>query len=305
MYHAIDGQIFNADNPKAIDDLPTPLVGEVLAPIGDTLVNLRDNVLVPDMIRRVLHCLAEFALHPRQIMLIFAEEAGIGNRLTGGERGKTGQANIHADSIHVQRQGFRLIRHREAGEPLTTSGMPNGQGLDCISDGAMKLDLEIANLSKVQLAIFQAKARLGIGERVIAAITPEAGIARFFASLDTTKEGFESKVNTDTYILQDLRVNGEKLWMFLFPNHQSVMRIIQTNRYRVFFPCFFAEGQGLIIHPSAFLKGLRKLASLCFCWIQAILVRFTHNVILAQILQFVKGAIHPPFRKQGHSGPRV
>ncbi len=45
MHHRVDGQVFNGDDLVTVDDAPAVLVREILASVGDTLVDIGHRVL--------------------------------------------------------------------------------------------------------------------------------------------------------------------------------------------------------------------------------------------------------------------
>src|SRR5665213_479012 len=92
--HPVNLQVFDTDDLEAVDDLPAVLMGEVLAPIGDPLVNPSYHLpaLLPG--RAALCFPAHPALGPSQVVLIASEEPGIGDSLPRAQRGEGGQAHV-------------------------------------------------------------------------------------------------------------------------------------------------------------------------------------------------------------------
>src|SRR5688572_4403874 len=155
---------------------------KVLATVADALMPLSDHLAPLGAFWRPLGRSAQTVLGFRQGAFIAAEESGILNVLTRRQRGEVVQAHIHPNTRHLRRDRHGLSINRKAGEPLARRGAADGQGFDLTNDGAVKFNLDRADLREVQASILQPKAQLRVGEAVIPPLATKPRIASFFAT---------------------------------------------------------------------------------------------------------------------------
>ena len=80
--HAMNRQIFNGNDPKGSHDFPALLMGEILTPELDSLMDTRHGFAVLTAFRSTFRQLAMSALYFRQGFLFLAEKARVGNLFT-------------------------------------------------------------------------------------------------------------------------------------------------------------------------------------------------------------------------------
>src|SRR5437016_6667762 len=93
--HAVDLQVFDADDPIGIDNVSTFLMGEVLPSESDPFMHPRDSLAMFAPFRGSFCKLAVFALHLSELLFLFAEKAGVGNLFPSRERGKGGESDVN------------------------------------------------------------------------------------------------------------------------------------------------------------------------------------------------------------------
>ncbi len=223
------------------------------------------------------------ALNLYQCLLFSAEEAGILDFFTRGERGKGLKSHIDAHCLSARSKTFRLTLHRETDGPLARRGTRDGTGLEYAFDRAMVDHLETANLGETHAVIVRdTEATLRKSETIVAVFAAKSGVARFLARFRATKERFECQVDTDGNVLQNLRVDPFEGGALLFQKGKGVLLLIKRKAFALLLIRGFAHFQQVVIEPTALVKCLIEHASLLFCGIYPIFVGFTHGYILAQ-----------------------
>ena len=194
--HAPDIQILKGDDSEQGYERVRELVREVATTISDALM---------DAPRRFASL---FALGFCQSLLVRAKKSWVGNLFTRRECGKVRESNIYSDASLALRQGFSRTCHREAGVPFTRRSACDGQRFNLATGGAVQLNLNVSDFRQAQLAIFERKAGLGIGEGIVSPSRAEAREACFlFTFLNSAKEVLKSLVESVEYVLQYLAVN--------------------------------------------------------------------------------------------------
>jgi hypothetical protein len=82
LQHALFIQLFKNDYPIGIHQLPRQLVGKVLAPVGNPLVNMSHPFSPFGSFGCPIFCLRQAPLYFCQGLLVFAEETRIANFLS-------------------------------------------------------------------------------------------------------------------------------------------------------------------------------------------------------------------------------
>ncbi len=292
--HAVDMQVLDAEDPKAIDNAATFLVREIVTPKGDTLMHPRYCLAVLPSHWRAFRKPGMFPLYPCQGLLFLSEEAGVFNRFACRERGKRFQPDINAHLFRSIRQAFGLTLDRKAGVPLTRTAPVDGQRLDLPTDGAVIDHLDSSNLRQDHPIIMRdRKARLRERETIIAISAPEAGIAWSFTGFDTAEECLKSQINANSHILQDLRVDRFQGRPCLLQYRKAIDLVIQGKALAFLLPTITPLLKQMVVEPPAFLKNSVELMSLLFGWVNAILKHFMHTHILAQSRTDVKNRRYP------------
>ncbi len=281
MRHPVDMQVFYADDPEALNNAMAFLMREVLAPEGDTLMHAGNGFSVLPAFRCAVRKLGMLALHFRQGFLFFAEKARVGDLAPIREGRERLQPDINPDLFCSLRQTFRLDLTRKRGIPFSGSASVDGERFEPATQWAMQDDLDMSNARGVELALgVDREARLGIGEAIIAPLAPETRIARFFPCLAPSEKGFQGQINTDSHILQDLRVNRVESGVLLFEDRIGGLLLIARQSFAILLISRLALFKQVIVEPTALFKRVIELCFLLFGGVYPILKHFTHVSIL-------------------------
>src|SRR5665647_2420075 len=150
----------------------------------------------------------------------------------------------------------------------------NGECFDPPLDGTMQNNLHYAYLGEQQTVTQKFKAKLLKSETIVPTNSPKAGIARLLPCFHSAKKGLESQINPLLNVLQDLRVHTLQFWMFLLPDREQLVRILQRKSFMLLFPGAFASGKRLIVDRAAYLQRLHQFCALALGWMKAILVGY-------------------------------
>ena len=150
LEHVLSVQFFKRNYAIFVHQLAREFVRKVLAPIGNSLVDMLYGFTASCPIRRSLFCLGKFTLRLCQFFLIPAKEAVIGNFFTVAERNKTFQPNVNSKRHLRFWQRFGVNLTREVGVPVPHRITVNVECLDLPADWPVKEDLDYADLRQVQ-----------------------------------------------------------------------------------------------------------------------------------------------------------
>ena len=301
--HVVDVQVFDADDPKPVSNLPTFLMSEGITLEGDPLMHTRNHLaLFGSFLGTLLKC-GELALHARQVLLFLTEKARVRNLLPCRKARKGFESNVNPHAFGTFRQTFGFALDRERDVPLASRGTLDRTRFDLARNRAMVDHLDAADLGETDTVIMgETEARLWEGEGVIPVLALKAGIARFLSLFsETAEECLESQVNAYRHVLQNLRMNARKRWTFLFKNRKGILLLKTGEGDTVSLIGSFAHFQQVVIEPTALIKSLVQLLDLFLGWIETVLVHFQHVSILAQIQQEIKREA-APYRPQTRSG---
>ena len=293
--HAVDVQVFDADDPKPVSNLPTFLMSEGITLEGDPLMHTRNHLaLFGSFLGTLLKC-GERALHARQVLLFLTEKARVRNLLPCRKARKGFESNVNPHALGTFRQTFGFALDRERDVPLASRGTLDSTRFDLALHRAMVDHLDAADLGETDTVIMgETEARLWEGEGVIPVLALKAGIARFLSLFsETAEECLESQVNAYRHVLQNLRMNARKRWTFLFKNRKGILLLKTGEGDTVSLIGSFAHCQQVVIEPTALIKSLVELLDLFLAWIETVLVHFQHVSILAQTQQEIKREAAP------------
>ena len=248
----------NGHNAVLIDDFAGLLVREVLAAVGDALVDVGHGLLALLPGRRERLLFGQAALHPRQCLLVPAEEAGVGDLLACGQGGKGGQAHVKADLFRAHRQRHILNLARERHRPLPRRGAPHATRLHSALQGPMQHDAYEADARQMHMrGVRQPVAALApclrVAERVIPALTTEAREAGCLPRPHAPEECLVRQVQAHGHVLQDLtmhRLQGRTLGL---QGRQPCVLVVEAHaalRDLIRHPPLF---QQTVIQPAAFV----------------------------------------------------
>ncbi len=242
MGHAVDMQVLYRNDSELINNLTTPLMGEVVTPELNPFVNTCYNLTMLTPLRRSLCQFGMLALHFRQCLLFFAKETRIGNLFTCREGCKRLQAHINPDLGLIHLKAFRLTLATERNIPLASRRAMHCTRLDFALDGPMIDHLDGANLGKGHTLIMgDAETALRVGETIIASIALETRISRLLPCLASAKERLESKVYADSHILQNLGMNSIERGMLFFQYRIGRLLLIARQSFSILLIGILAE----------------------------------------------------------------
>lgn len=282
MGHAVDLQVFDTDDTVRVDDLTTVLMGEVVTSEGDTLMHPCNSFPMFPAFGCPFGKFAMLALNFGKGLLFLAEKPGV-LYLSSIRHGSKGlESDINPDLRGAFRQSLRFTLHREGHIPLAGRGPSNSTRFHLPFDRAMIDHLDSSNLrNHYTIVILDAEATLGEREGVIAPIAFEPGIPRVLTSFATPEEGFERQVNTDGYILQDLRMHISERRTLLFHYRECRLLLVEGQPFASLLISLLTLFQQMIIQPTTLFQGPVKLRFLLSGWIYSILKHLTHIPILA------------------------
>src|SRR4030042_6478153 len=108
LKHVPDVQIFKSQQTKTVHQLTTSLMSKVPAAVGDTLMDMGDNLAPHGSFGCSLLSLREFALCFCQRSFVSAVQAGVGNPISVRECSKTFQSKIDPDCQITNRHWCRF-----------------------------------------------------------------------------------------------------------------------------------------------------------------------------------------------------
>ncbi|HEY7153443.1 MAG TPA: hypothetical protein VH575_05755 [Gemmataceae bacterium] len=118
------------------------------------------------------------------------------------------------------------------------------------------------------------------GHAVVAALTAEARIAGFFASLYAAEEGLEGQVNSNGDVLQHLGMNAGESGVLLSEGRDCLLLIVKVRYFLGFLETGFARFQEVVVEPAALFQLLTEKICLFLGRIQAIAKGFTYEIIV-------------------------
>ena len=187
------------------------------------------------------------------------------------------KANVNTDSFVILRQRGWFPFAGKHDVPFAGRRTFNGAGFNISLNWSMQDNLNIAYLGKPQDIAVKTKSALRKGEAVIAAFAAKTGITGLFASFDPAEKCFEGKVNANSNILQNLRMDTGKRRTLFFKGRKRSVLFIQGQGFLFLFPCILSLSKEMIEQPAALFKPLTHYAVLLFSWINAVLESFTHK----------------------------
>src|SRR6266496_3868369 len=136
MGHAVDMQVFHADDPMYVDDLTTMLMGEVFSTESNSFMHTGYHFAV------LTSLWSTFG----KGLLFFPKEARVLNFCSIRKRSKGLESNINANLLRIFRQAFRFTLNRERNVPLARRGAMNGTGFHLTTQRAMIDHLDRSHL---------------------------------------------------------------------------------------------------------------------------------------------------------------
>lgn len=284
MNHAIDAQILNSYDAKAVDNAFAILVSKVLPSVRNTLMDMRNNLSLFSSSRSALRFFGQSSLSFSQRLLICPEEVGIGNGLSSGQGSETPQSDINAHHL----TGFweRLIFHftGKGYKPLASPSAPNTTGLNPTFNRTMDDSLHRADFRQSDSVGIDRISTLGIGKAIIPTSTTKSRIARLFSRFYPPEESLKSEVNPHSHILQYLAMNSGKRGTPPFQYRKLINLAIHTKRLFAFFPGCLPLFKKMVVKPAALIQSMLHSSYLAFRGIEPIFEScLVHKSIIAQL----------------------
>jgi hypothetical protein len=291
MQHPVDRQVFNTDCVVFIDDFSGFLMTKVIAPIGYSLVHFSNSLASFLSFWTSLFRFRQLLLNFNKVFFIFSKEAGIVNFIPIGESRKRDKTYINANSLIRFGEWFVFSNTGKTYIPFAHSRFSNCAGFDLPVWLPVKKNLNSSYFRKFKSLLCNLEACLRKGNAIVTAIAFESWIARLFSSLNSAKEGFKGKVNSDCHILQHLRINIRKrLFALLELNNRNSLGII-VKTFLFLFPGVLTLCKKMIVEPTAFLKPMVHRCFLLSGWIYSVL-EIKHVYIMPLKLSIVKQIFH-------------
>lgn len=277
--HPIDHQILNTDDTEMVNDLAAILMGKVAASELDTLVDTCHGLAMLAPFWRALFQFGMFALDFGKGFLFLAEKARILDFLTIREGRKGFQSDINTHGTDVFWESFRFDLTGEADIPFARAALADRRGLGSSSQVTMQSQLDLAYFGDHQFAIFERAATWSLWERqgIVTAFALKAGIARILSGFAASEEGFESQINSDSYILQDLRMDPVQRRTFLFQYHVCGLLLVAGQAFANLFIRLASFFQQIIVEPATFFQLTLQDFDLFLCGKQTILEHLKHS----------------------------
>ncbi len=154
----------------------------------------------------------------------------------------------------------------------------NGAGLDRAFDRSVVHYFDRANLREAHTIVMgETKARLRIGDAIVATIPFKTGIARFLSGLAASEKRVVGQIDPHGNILQDLGMNLFERGTVFFQHRIGLLLLEARERKTIALVGRVAHFQQLIIQDATFFKMCLKRSLLFLCRIDPILIVFQHK----------------------------
>jgi len=284
MDHAVNRQVLDGDDAEAVNNLPGLLMRKVTSPVGDALVDMRDDLTVLSPCRGALGFFGHSPLSFGQYLLIGSKEPRVRDSVTGRESGEECQPDIDPHDLAAGRQVLiGNILAREGDKPLASLAL-HRTGLDGAFDWPMDGSLHRSHHREIDATVFQGKPALRISEAVIPALATESRVTRLLTSLHPAEESLHRQVYADSHILQHLAVDTCQSGTASLKRGKCFDLVVQRQGCFQSFIDHLTVFKKVVVQPSAFIKNVVHRSSLTNRWIQPILKScLMHKYIVAQL----------------------
>jgi hypothetical protein len=196
-------QIFDRNHLKTVDDAPAVLVGVILSPELDALMDPRDRfpVLAPLGTTRLKPTV--LPLDAGQGAFLPPKKARVRNRFASTEGGKRVQSHINADILRTRWQWCGVPLTGKGNIPLARGATRNRSRFGGPFQRAVQHHVDVADFAKLELGAAERGtiAILGVGEAGVAARATKPGIAGSGARLAAAEEGDEGFIEPVQHVL--------------------------------------------------------------------------------------------------------
>src|ERR1700737_1826045 len=184
------------------------------------------------------------------------------------------ESDINADLLGAIGQRNALHFYAETGVPLSSLAFDR-QCLNLAFNRTVQLDLDAANLRQFQVLAFDGKAKLRIGQRIIASTSAETRKASLLPAPHGAEQSLERSIYAVQCVLQHRPIDIAKFSTLNFDFWQLIRLRTKTNRL-----AFKAVGISTLLQSSVVqLAAQRKLTlkndRLIPCGVQTLLKRFS------------------------------
>lgn len=155
--HALDAEVFQTDDAKAVDDLPAQLVMEVTALVCNLFVRDGHGAASFSTTIAALNLAAQAALPDLQPAFRFAQVLGWGNFLARAECGKGGQAKVNSDAIRLLLRGGVFNFALDGNKEFAGLGFRHGAILHFPFNAAVTNDFHPTDLWQIDFIAVQFK----------------------------------------------------------------------------------------------------------------------------------------------------
>src|SRR5574343_499996 len=297
--HLVDRQILNGNYAILINSLSAFLMSKIRAFVCNPFMDTRYNLFSLLSLNRAFFKFREFSLSLCQSLFFFSKESWIFYLVPIRESRKGLKTYINSNGLIRLWQWFRFDFTGKHSIPFACRRTLDSAGFNLPLWLPMKFNLNSAYLGKFKTIISYFIACLRECETIISAVSFKARITRFFTCLDSTKESLKSKINSNSYILQALRMSVIQFRFRLFQIHNRNRLSVIVDRLLFLFPRVFSLLKKVVIHPTTPLKPLIHCASLLTSREKTIFISFKHIDILYLNTLFVNRF----FRKDGQFIP--
>jgi hypothetical protein len=280
MHHAVDLQVFHADDAETVYDLPTLLMRKVIPSERDPFMHTSYHLAMLPVLRCPFRKLGVFALDTSQSLLFLAEKAGILNFMSIRQRSECLESyiNTHLGSDFWEALGLTL--RREGHVPFARPAPTNRTRFHLALDGTVRDHLDTANLGKCHTIIKgEIEPTLREGETIVAVMATKAGITRSFSGFAASQERFEGQINANGDILQHLRMDLFQRGPFLFQHSQRINLMIAREELSFLLVGCFAFLKKMVVEPTTLIKGVIQLVNLFLRGKDTVLKHFMHALI--------------------------
>ena len=262
--HAVYPQVLHKNTAVVVYDFSAVLVAEILTFKGNPFVSSGDSLPSESPLFRTFDFFGKSALYFSQSLFFLPEEAGILNFSTIRHRSKGLQPNVNANRFIQFWQTFGFYLGGKTDEPLPGGSTADSGCFRFTLYWSVQNDFDMPDFGYIELATFHfaPTGSLGEAETVVPVPTPKAGETGSFASLHPAKESLETQVNSDSHVLQDLRMDGIERGAFLLQGHEIGLLLIQGNTVTRFLIQSLAFFEQVIVEPTALIEGVIKQGSL-------------------------------------------
>lgn len=250
---SFDIQIFDRDQPVAVNEFPRFFVMEVAALVADVIVKplKQKNGFAPAV--RSFLAPRYTPLQSAELRLGRTEPTRVLNLCAIAQSRERSQSDINADHVRIERQWLVIALNRKQRKP--SSGFAfDREGFDRPFEWSVKFYADVSDLREPQLVPGKRVTYLPKRQTVITTHRSEARITRLVSLIHATEESLESQVYTLQRVFQDERTDVRNVFPPIFDFPQLQILIEPRDRFALTLPCFTALLQRRVVQLAAHRK---------------------------------------------------